>query len=90
MFAPPPTPEAKLPVTIVTGFLGSGKTTLLNHILRENKTCKIAVLVNSDLAPISISPIRKVFENNFKAKVFCNIGIKVNEFQQLLPNDGRK
>jgi len=24
---------ARLPVTIVTGFLGSGKTTLVNHML---------------------------------------------------------
>merc|ERR1719382_2269601 len=38
--------EAKLPVTILTGFLGSGKTTLLNYILQEQKEKKIAVIEN--------------------------------------------
>jgi G3E family GTPase len=28
--------DARLPLTIVTGFLGSGKTTLVNHILRSS------------------------------------------------------
>jgi G3E family GTPase len=38
--------EARLPVTIVTGFLGSGKTTLVNHILANENGLRIAVMVN--------------------------------------------
>jgi G3E family GTPase len=38
--------EARLPVTIVTGFLGSGKTTLVNHILAHLNGLRIAVMVN--------------------------------------------
>jgi cobalamin biosynthesis protein CobW len=37
---------AKIPVTIVTGFLGSGKTTLIRHVLQNNQGRRIAVLVN--------------------------------------------
>jgi len=38
--------HARLPVTVIAGFLGSGKTTLVNHILANNAGLKAAVIVN--------------------------------------------
>jgi G3E family GTPase len=37
---------ARVPVTLLTGFLGSGKTTLANRILSEQHDHRIAVIVN--------------------------------------------
>ncbi len=37
---------AKIPVTVITGFLGSGKTTLIRHLLQHNQGRRIAVMVN--------------------------------------------
>lgn len=37
---------AKIPVTIVTGFLGAGKTTLISHLIRNAGGRRLAVIVN--------------------------------------------
>ena len=36
----------KIPVTILTGFLGAGKTTLIRNIILQNKSKKLAVIIN--------------------------------------------
>lgn len=37
---------ARVPCTIVTGFLGSGKTTLIRHVLANANGRRLAVIVN--------------------------------------------
>jgi cobalamin biosynthesis protein CobW len=37
---------AKIPVTIVTGFLGAGKTTLIRHVLENAKGRRLALIIN--------------------------------------------
>ncbi len=41
------------PITLLTGYLGAGKTTLINHILKNQKGYRVAVIVN-DIGEVNI------------------------------------
>jgi len=50
---------AKIPVTVITGFLGSGKTTLIRHLMTNANGKKLAVLVNEFAARASMARFLK-------------------------------
>ena len=40
------TASAKIPTTVITGFLGAGKTTLIRHLLENAKGRRLALIIN--------------------------------------------
>ncbi len=86
--------EAKIPVTVLTGYLGSGKTTLLNRILSEPHGKRYAVIVNefgeigidNDLV---VGADEEVFEMN-NGCICCTVrGDLIRIIQGLMRRKGR-
>ena len=38
--------SAKIPATVITGFLGAGKTSLIQHLLRTAEGRRLALIIN--------------------------------------------
>ena len=62
-----------IPITLITGYLGAGKTTLINHILRNTKNHKMAVIVND------------IGEVNIDADLIQNGGVVSSKDENLVP-----
>lgn len=63
--------DARIPATVVTGFLGSGKTTLINRILSEQHGKRLAVIVN-EFGEISIDGQLVVHDDQAQLVEFNN------------------
>jgi G3E family GTPase len=88
-----PTAAARIPVTVLTGYLGAGKTTLLNRILSEDHGRRYAVIVN-EFGEIGIdndlilNTDEELFEMN-NGCICCTVrGDLIRTLRGLLAKDG--
>jgi len=88
------TPNPKIPVTVLTGYLGAGKTTLLNRILTQDHGRKYAVIVN-EFGEIGIDndlivdSDEEIYEMN-NGCVCCTVrGDLIRVLQSLMKRKGR-
>ncbi|EFW98480.1 vitamin b12 biosynthesis, cobw-like protein [Grosmannia clavigera kw1407] len=69
-----PEKQAKVPITIVTGYLGAGKTTLLNYILTAQHGKKIAVIMNEFGDSVDIEKSLTVNKNGEAVEEWLDVG----------------
>ncbi|QKG93400.1 GTP-binding protein [Halorubrum salinarum] len=65
--------DARIPVTVLSGYLGAGKTTLVNHLLSNPGDRRIAVILN-DMGEVNVDAEKIARENDEEGVVDLSNG----------------